>query len=292
MNQPELHQVTCAHPGGLHRMAYWEWSPSPDAARAATPVPVVLCVHGLTRNGRDYDTVAQHLASLGCRVICPDIIGRGRSDWMINARLYDVNQYVADCVTLIARLDVEHVRWLGTSMGGLVGMGLASLPGNPIDRLMLIDVGPVLSAAGLTRIRDYVGKDPRFDSFDAAEQALRSLMATFGPHTDEQFRQLSRHYFVRKGDAWGPHYDPAITKVLREAHDGQDRLIWPIYDAIQCPVTVLRGAESDLLTPEVARQMSTRGPKASVESFAGVGHAPTLISDDQVAAVERFMLAQ
>lgn len=273
-------------------MAYWEWTPA--TARSAAPdvpAPVIVCVHGLTRNGRDYDTLAQRLASQGLRVICPDIIGRGRSDWMIDARLYDVTQYVADCVTLIARLDAEHVHWLGTSMGGLVGMGLASLPGNPIDRLLLVDVGPVLSAAGLTRIRDYVGKDPRFDSFEAAEQALRTLMATFGPHTDAQFRQLSKHYFVRKGDAWGPHYDPAIAKVLRETHDGHDRLIWPIYDAIKCPVGVLRGAESDLLTPEVARQMTTRGPHASVQSFAGIGHAPTLISDDQVAAVERFMLA-
>ena len=286
MNEPELHHVTCTHPGGLHRMAYWQWLPE----RFDSTTPVVVCVHGLTRNGRDYDTVARKLAARGCRVICPDIIGRGRSDWMIEPTLYDVTQYVADCVTLVARLDTDSVRWLGTSMGGLIGMGLASLPGNPIERLLLVDVGPVLSAAGINRIRNYVGKDPRFETFEAAEQALRKLMDTFGPHTDAQFRELSRHYFVRKDGGWGPHYDPAIAKVLRDSADGRDRLIWPIYEAIECPVTVLRGDESDLLTPEVAAEMGRRGPKATVESFAGVGHAPTLISDDQIAAVERFLL--
>ncbi len=269
-------------------MAYWEWLPAP----ACEAAPVIICVHGLTRNGRDYDTLARRLVGHGFRVVCPDIIGRGRSDWMIDARLYDATQYVADCVTLIARLNTPKLHWLGTSMGGLVGMGLACLPGNPIERLMLVDVGPVLSGAGLTRIRNYVGKDPRYESFEAGEKALRELMVSFGPHTDEQFRQLSAHYLVRKGDAWGPHYDPAIAKVLRETHDGHDRLIWPIYEAIKCPVGLLRGAESDLLTPEVARQMEKRGPKASVEAFAGVGHAPTLINEDQVAAVERFMLAE
>lgn len=287
MSDPRLHYLICAHPDGLHRMAYWEWSP----ASTDTPAPTVICVHGLTRNGRDFDTLARRLCDDGWRVVCPDIVGRGRSDWLGEPHLYQVPQYVADCVTLIARLDVEEIAWVGTSMGGLIGMGLASLAGTPISRLLLNDVGPVLGAAGLARIKTYVGRDPRYPSFEAAERALREVMSTFGEHSDEEFRELSRFYFVQKGDAWGPHYDPAIGKALRDADGSRDRMLWPLWDAIRCPVRVLRGVDSDVLTPEVAAQMSRRGPKAEIVTFDGVGHAPTLIKDGQVDAVRAFLNA-
>jgi pimeloyl-ACP methyl ester carboxylesterase len=285
--EPVLRHVTCAHPGGLHRLAYWQWGDpaNPD---------VVLCVHGLTRNGRDFDALAQRLAARR-RVVCPDIVGRGRSDRLRDPNLYGVPQYVADCVTLIARLDVERLSWIGTSMGGLIGMSYAALPGNAVGRLVLNDVGPEIDPVGLQRIAAYVGADPRFPSFEVAEQALRLLMVNFGPHTDEQFRLLSRHALVRIGDTWGMSYDPAIAVPVRAtvaalaASGAQPPSLWPLYDQITCPTLVLRGAQSDVLSPEAAVQMSERGPRAQVVQFDGVGHAPTLIADDQIAAVAGFL---
>ncbi len=285
--EPVLRHVTCAHPGGLHRLAYWQWG---DAANP----DVVLCVHGLTRNGRDFDALAQRLAPRK-RVVCPDIAGRGRSDRLRDPNLYGLPQYIADCVTLIARLDVERLAWIGTSMGGLIGMSYAALPGNAVAKLVLNDVGPEIDPVGLQRIATYVGTDPRYPSFEAAEQALRLAMVNFGPHTDEQFRLLSRHALVRIGDTWGMNYDPAIavpvkaTVAALAASGAQPPSLWPLYDQIGCPTLVLRGAQSDVLSPEVAAQMSARGPRAQVVQFEGVGHTPTLIVDDQIAAVERFL---
>ncbi|MCP5264762.1 MAG: alpha/beta hydrolase [Burkholderiaceae bacterium] len=280
MTEPELRFVTCASTGGLHRMAYWQWGG--DDRRK----PVVVCVHGLTRNGRDFDTLGAHLASR-YRIVCPDVAGRGRSDRLPDPRLYTPLQYVADCVTLIARLDEERIAWLGTSMGGLMGMALASMPGNAIRTLILNDVGPVVDPKGLARIADYVGADPRFPSFEAAEQALRMLMLDFGPHTDAQFRLLSQHFLVRIGDEWGFAYDPAIAVPFRETKEVPE--MWPYYERIACPTLVIRGEQSDILPLEVAESMAARGPKARVISFAGVGHAPTLIADDQIAAVATFL---
>ena len=281
--EPELRFVTCAHPGGLHRLAYWEWGdPRNDQ--------VVLCVHGLTRSGRDFDPLAHALAE-GYRVICPDMVGRGRSDWMTDPMLYQVPQYVADCVTLIARLDVDSVSWVGTSMGGLIGMALAAMDGAPIRRLLLNDVGPVLSLAGLTRIRDYVGSDPRFPSFEAGEAVVKTLAADFGPLTDAQWRVLTRHTVLpRKDGSWGLHYDPAIAVPFR-AQPLVALELWPLYDPIRCPTWVVRGARSDLLGAEVAEEMTQRGPRATRVEVEGVGHAPTFIPQDQIDIVKRFLAA-
>jgi pimeloyl-ACP methyl ester carboxylesterase len=279
--EPELRTVTCAHPGGLHRLAYWEWGDPRNPS-------VVMCVHGLTRSGRDFDALAQRL-SAAHRVVCPDMIGRGRSDRVADPMLYQVPQYVADCVTLIARLDVPSVAWVGTSMGGLIGLLLASLDGAPLSRLLLNDVGPVLSLAGLSRIRDYVGADPVFASFEDGEARVRELAADFGPLTDAQWRILTRHTVVRRGDGrWGLHYDPRIALPFRDAPLEAPPL-WPLYDRIACPTWVVRGERSDLLSDEVAAEMTRRGPRAHRVDVQGVGHAPTFIPDDQIAIVERFL---
>lgn len=285
MLEPRLRHVTCASPKGLHRLAYWEWLPP-----AATPgnAPTVVCVHGLTRNGRDFDALAARL-SQRWRVVCPDMVGRGRSDRASDPQLYSLPQYIADCVTLVARLDVERVAWVGTSMGGLIGMLLAAMPGTPIGRLVLNDIGPEIDAAGRTRIGGYVGQDPQFASEAEGVAALRELMRDFGPHTDAQFRLLSRHYVIRKGDAWGYHYDPAIAVPFRALAGLPQPDLWPMWDAIACPVLAIRGEESDILTAEVAARMAARGPRARVVEFAGIGHAPTLIDGAQVAAVEAFL---
>ena len=280
MTEPTLRHVTCASPRGLHRIGYAEWG-RPDA-------PVVMCVHGLTRNGRDFDPLARRLSDR-YRVICPDMIGRGTSDRAADPSLYAVPQYVADCVTLVARLGVEQLTWIGTSMGGLIGMALAALPGNAIARLILNDVGPVIEAGGLARIGRYVGGDPVFESFEDGERALRELTAEFGPHSDEQFRYLSRHYVVRRDGMWKFHYDPAIAAAARSAPPGPPPPMWALYDAIRCPTRVVRGENSDILGADVAVEMTRRGPRARVEQIPGVGHAPTFIADDQIAVIERLL---
>lgn len=279
-SEPELRSVTCAHPGGLHRLAYWQWG---DPANPS----VVVCVHGLTRSGRDFDVLARALSARH-RVVCPDMIGRGRSDWVADPMLYQPAQYVADCVTLIARLDVPQVAWVGTSMGGLIGMALASLDGAPVSRLLLNDVGPVLSVEGLNRIRDYVGTDPVFGSFEEGEAAVRTLAADFGPLTDAQWRVLTRHTVVQRDGGWRLHYDPRIAVPFRSM-PAQAPDLWPLYDRIACPTWVVRGERSDLLSEAVADEMTRRGPRARRTDVAGVGHAPTFIPDDQVAIVERFL---
>lgn len=291
MSEPRLRKVTCASVRGLHRLAYWEWparEPVSEAQGGASDaVPTVVCAHGLTRNGRDFDALAERL-SRRWRVICPDMIGRGQSDRVSDPQLYVLPQYIADCVTLIARLDVEELAWVGASMGGLIGMLLAAMPGNPISRLVLNDIGPVLEATGRGRIADYVGDDPLYGSVDEGVAALRERMRSFGPHTDEQFELLTRHYLVPRGDRWGFHYDPAIAVPFRGGQSEPPDL-WPVYDAIACPTFLVRGADSDLLSAETVAEMGRRGPRARSVAFAGIGHAPSLIPDEQIDAVETFL---
>ena len=288
MMEPLIRNVLCAHPGGLHRMAYREWRPAGEERRT------VVCVHGLTRTGGDFDRLAETLAGDGFRVVCPDMAGRGLSDRLPAAALYDIPQYVADCTTLLARLDRERFDWVGTSMGGMIGMSLASLAGHPIGRLFVNDIGPVLSRAGLERISGYVGDTSCYPDFASAEAALRTRMASFGPHTDKEFRLLSRHHFVEREEGWFAHYDPAIAEAFAEL-PVTDVGSWPLWRAIDCPVTVLRGAEADLLDASTAELMTRGGPegdgpRAVLETVAGVGHAPTLIRDDQLEVVRRFLL--
>lgn len=284
MNSPIARTVTCASPSGLHRIGYWEWPCQSGDTQPAT----VLCVHGLTRNGRDFDALAERL-SAHYRVICPDMAGRGRSDRLANSALYAIPQYLADCVTLVARLDVERLAWVGTSMGGLIGMSLASLQSNPITALVLNDVGPVLSAEGLRRIGDYVGKAPSFDSYEACLAYTRTIAAGFGPHDDAGWDMLARHYWVRDGARWRVHYDPRIAEPFAGAGGSGPLLLWPLYDAVACPTLLMRGASSDLLDSATAREMTQRGPRARLIEFAGVGHAPSLIPSPQINAVEQFL---
>ena len=289
MLEPRLRHVTCASPRGLHRLAYWEWLPGGGAERAEASVPTVVCVHGLTRSGRDFDALATRLSERW-RVVCPDMIGRGRSDRVADPHLYAPPQYLADCVTLIARLNVERVAWVGTSMGGLIGMLLAALPGTPIHRLVLNDIGPVLDDEGIRRIAAYVGQDPVFATEAEGVAAMRETMRNFGPHTDDQFRLLTRHHLVRRQQGgWGFHYDPAIAVPFREQRAGAPPDLWPQYDAIVCPTLLTRGAQSDVLSAATAQQMTRRGPRARCVEFDGVGHAPTFIAPDQIDAVERFL---
>ena len=277
--------VQCLSPAGLHRMAYTEWG---DPANPR----VLVCVHGLTRCGRDFDFLAGMLSD-EYRVICPDVVGRGQSDWLRNKALYGVPQYAADMVTLLARLDAEEVHWLGTSMGGLIGMALAAQENTPVKRLVLNDVGPVLTAVSLKRIGEYLGQAPRFDSIEQAEAFVRLVSAPFGRLTDAQWRHLTTHVVRTAADGRIEfRYDPGIAQPFaQDAGGGQDVDLWPLYDAIRCPTLVLRGADSDLLLAKTAAQMASRGPHARTVEIAGVGHAPMLLDESQVGIVRNFLLA-
>ena len=286
MSEPRLRHVQCLDTRGLHRMAYWEWG-DPGNPR------VLVCVHGLSRQGRDFDTLARALQG-EYRVVCPDVVGRGESDRLSDPMGYQIQTYVTDMVTLLARLDVEAVDWVGTSMGGLIGLGLASMAHAPVRRLVLNDVGPAIEASALARIGTYLGLPVRWRSEEEAAAYLLGISQGFGPHTPEQWLALTRPMLRPAGDGYVPHYDPAIGVPFRAltpelAAAGQAAL-WNAYDSITCPTLLLRGADSDLLTPETARAMTERGPRARLHEFAGVGHAPTLVAPEQVEVVREFLL--
>ena len=275
--------VQCGSPRGLHRIAYLEWGDArnPD---------VLVCVHGLTRCARDFDDLARSLASR-YRVVCPDIAGRGDSDWIADPMLYGMPQYVADMITLIARLDVPAVHWVGTSMGGLIGMALAAQKGTPIEKLVINDAGPVIAKAALERIGTYVGQAPTFGSLEQAEQYVRAVSAPFGPHSDAQWRFLAEVAVRRNEDgSYRVHYDPAIAEPFRRQMPEGDLEMWPLWDAVRCPTLVLRGEFSDLLSRATGREMAARGPKATVAEIPGIGHAPTLLFEEQIALVRDFLL--
>ena len=274
-------KVWCTSPSGLHRMAYTEWGERENPE-------VLICVHGLARNGRDFDDLARAMAA-DYRVICPDVVGRGRSDWLRDPLCYGIQQYVADMMVLLARLDVETVSWLGTSMGGLIGMVLASLENSPVKCLLLNDVGPVVSAESIRRIGDYIGRAPKFDNCDDAEQYIRLVSAPFGNLTDAQWHRLTESSLRQAADGrLEMRYDPAIAESFRRATASGEIDLWPIYERIRCPTRVLRGAHSDLLTLETAQTMASRGPRPEIVEVPGVGHAPMFMDDMQISIVRSF----
>jgi len=284
---PRLNHVQCLDNRGLHRMGWWEWG---DPANPR----VLVCVHGLSRQGRDFDTFARAMQD-AYRVVCPDVVGRGVSDRLADPMGYQIPAYVADMVTLLARLNAGTLHWVGTSMGGLIGLGLAALKDSPVAKLVLNDVGPSVEPSAIARIGSYLGVPARWASLDEAADALWQISQGFGPHTREQWLALTRPMLRPDGDGWVPHYDPQIALPFRamtpEAARAGEALLWGMYDGLRCPTLLLRGAESDLLTRATAEAMTRRGPRALLREFAGVGHAPMLTAPDQVAAVREFLLA-
>ncbi len=271
-------------PHGFHRIAYTEWGEAHNAR-------VLVCVHGLTRTGRDFDALAAALADQ-YRVLCPDMPGRGASDWYAEKEDYGFAQYCADMAALLARAGVDEAHWLGTSMGGLIGMMLAAQPGSPITRLVMNDIGPFLPKAGLEAIGRYVADQPVFDGIDAVVAYLKSTRTGFGPLTDDQWRFLAEHSVKKREDgAYVLHMDPKIGERYLE-QPIEDVNMWPIWDRVRCPVMVIRGGESNLLLAETVDEMSRRGPKAEVREAPGYGHAPPLVSADQIALVRDWLLAE
>ena len=274
-------------PQGFLNLAYLDWE-GPSGA------PVVVCVHGLTRNAHDFDTLAKIL-SAEFRVICPDMPGRGGSDWLSDGKGYGFPLYLAVAAALYARLDVATVDWIGTSMGGLIGMFFAGLPHSPVRRLMMNDIGPFVPRSGLERIGETVGVDPAFSSRDELEAYLRKTFAAFGPLSDAQWRHLAAYSGRTRSDGrLGLAYDPRLGDPFKAgAPTGppKDLDLWPFYDRLRCPTLVFRGANSDILLPRDALAMTERGPRARVIEFPGIGHAPALMATDQIAVVREFLLA-
>ena len=286
MDEPRLDFVQCLDSRGLHRMAYWEWG-EPGNPR------VLVCAHGLSRQGRDFDTLAQALCP-HYRVVCPDVVGRGRSDWLADPMGYQIPAYVADMVTLLARLDAQEVHWVGTSMGGLIGLGLAALPGSPIGKLVINDIGASIQVDAVQRIGTYLGQPQHWASEQEAADYLLTISQGFGRHSPEQWLALSRPMLKPDGAGFKPHYDPAIALPFRaitpQFAQAGEALLWQSYDAIHVPTLLLRGADSDLLPHATAIAMTQRGPCARLHEFAEVGHAPMLVVPEQVQVVREFLL--
>ena len=289
MSEPKLKSVLCSSPAGLHRMAYKEWG---DPANTN----VLVCVHGVTRVADDFDALARAMSDR-YRVVCPDVVGRGRSDRLRDPAHYVIPQYVADMVTLIARVTAgdEGVEWFGTSMGGLIGIALASLPGSPVRRMVLNDIGPVLDPVALARIGDYIGQAIRFATFAEGAAYVRMVSTPFGPHSDAQWDKLARDVLVRQPDGqWALHYDLGLAqpfKAMTPQKVAQDEAqLWAAYDAIRCPTLLVRGEHSDLLSRATAEAMTRRGPKPALREIAGVGHAPTFLQPEQIAIAREFLI--
>lgn len=266
---------------GTHRMAYTEWG-SPSAH------PSVVCVHGLTRNGRDFDRLAAALEAAGRHVLCPDIVGRGQSDFLANPDLYIYPQYIADLTAFLAAKNLTQVHWVGTSMGGIIGMLMAAAPESPIGRLVLNDVGPFLPLAALQRIASYVGMPIEFADEAQLERYLRQIYAPSGVTRDEDWRHLvERSQRKLPNGKLALAHDPAIAKIFSTLDRDVD--LWPYYDAIQAPTLLLRGETSDVLSAEVAEAMTQRGPKARLITYAGIGHAPALMDKNQIVDIQGFL---
>jgi pimeloyl-ACP methyl ester carboxylesterase len=302
MLQPRLESVTCPHPEGQHRMAWWSWG-DPTASH------VVVCVHGLTRQGRDFDRLAQALvaragqAGQSIHVVCPDVAGRGHSEWLPKAALYQIPQYASDMLAMLGHLyqhaPMQTLDWVGTSMGGLIGMvmaGQAGLPPPvPLRRLVLNDVGPSITWDSVQRMQQYVGRFGQFANLSEAAAEMRRLSYGFGPVPDDIWLELSSHMVRQRPDgALTLHYDPSIGEPIRaltaEAAHAAEAVVWGLYDQIQAQVLLIRGQESDLLTEDTARAMTERGPKAQLVQWSGYGHAPTLTDSAHISILADFLL--
>ncbi len=284
-------------------MGFWRWG-DPQATQ------VVVCVHGLTRQGRDFDRLAKALVAQSphpLQVICPDVVGRGRSDWLADPASYQIPQYAADMLALLAQVKtqlgpenpLQKLDWVGTSMGGLIGMVLAGQPelrlAAPIRRLVLNDVGPAITWSSVQRMQGFVGLYDQYRDQDEAAQAMWAVSQGFGPVPADVWREMSGH-MLRPGTdgAVTLHYDPSIGVPVRamtpEVAAAGEAALWALYDQIQARTLLIRGQDSDLLTTETATAMTERGPRAQLETWPGFGHAPTLTDEEQIAVVAKFLL--
>lgn len=289
--QPIIHELNCPNPTGLcckntgtHKMVYYEWGKGDR---------IVLCLHGLTRNGRDFDYLAHNLAENGYRVLCPDIVGRGCSDWLEKTKWYGYPLYIADVMALVKHLDIGILDIIGTSMGGLMGMMLAASNPNLIRKMVINDIGPFIPKDALIRIANYVGQASSFANYDAAREYLFDYLQSFGVAGSEHFDHLMKHSFFIKDGTYYLAYDPRIGDVFRDKKGNLTKIpdidLWKVWDKIKCPVIILRGGDSDVLPKNVADKMRTSRIVEKVIEFTGVGHAPMLMDDKQISVIRNWL---
>lgn len=290
-------------PTDFHRVAYTDWG-DPENPH------VVLCVHGLSRNCRDFDYLADALKK-DCRVVCMDVVGRGESEWLEDKSGYSFSTYLSDAAALVARVTTplragifreaatRRLDWVGTSMGGLMGMLLAAKRGSPIGRLVMNDVGPFVPWNGLIRLKGHLGHPRGFASLRMAGLFLREACKSFGPLTEAQWDHLIQHSVRRHDDGrWHLRFDPAIGKWNTQSDPelpigpmflrGID--LWTVWNAVRCPVLVLRGAASEVLLAGTVAEMRKRKHDTQSVEFEGVGHAPALFDPAQIDVVRGFLL--
>ena len=278
--------IQCASPSGLHKMAYHEWGDINNPN-------VLICVHGLTRRGSDFTVLARAMSD-HYRVICPDIVGRGDSDWLSNPMLYGIPQYVTDMMALIAQLGLTKVDWFGTSMGGLIGTFMAAHEHSPIRRMILNDVGPRIEPAALSRLGDYVGKPLSFATKKEGLIYLNRICAPFGTFPPEQWKAYNGPHLIQREGAWILHYDPNIAKPFEALSSATaivgEMMTWKAFDAIKADMLIVRGGDSDLLSAKTVAEMCQRNPRARSVEIPGVGHAPAFITPEQVSLVREFFI--
>lgn len=268
-------------PAGPHRIAYDEYGP-PDG-------PVVICVQGLTRNKRDFQKLAEALAAQGRRVICPDVAGRGESDWLKDPKLYDYPQYVKDMKELIKHVGAKSVDWVGTSMGGLIGIMLAAEPASPVKSMVLNDIGPIVPAPILQAIGQYVSFYPSFRDIDEAKAYQKQFHGSFGIKAEADWDSLTLNSVVPKdGGGYRLNYDPAIAVPYQQL-PMSDLNLWKEWESLDIPVKVLRGAASPILSPDTVAKMKATGRQVSSQEISGAGHAPVLMDPAQIESVSSFL---
>ena len=286
--QPRFFTYPFLGPSGFVQLHYTEWGPQGSER-------TVLCVHGLTRNGRDFDFLARHLAQQGMRVIAPDLPGRGRSDWLPSVNDYATKTYLSAMTSLVCRLNVPEIDWVGTSLGGHIGMEFAACEGAPVRRLVLNDFGARLQGASLNRLGRNARMAKQFSNMKDLEQHLRTVYQPFGDLTDEQWRHMTEHSSMRTSDGlYRQNFDPAISVDFMLWPALIDITLWHVWGKVQCPVFILRGETSDLLLSSTVDRMKERGAAAAhglVESveIANCGHAPALMNLEQVQLIEEFL---
>ncbi len=269
--------------GVLKHMAVHEWG---DAKNAR----VVICAHGLSRNGRDFDVLADALAS-DFRILCPDVPGRGESDWFASADHYTIPHYIQAMNAMLTDLGVSTYDWVGTSMGGLIGMVMAATPGSKMRRFVINDIGPVIERASLDRIASYVGKTPLFPTYMSLFEAVQPINVTFGPLTDEQKHHMVKTSVQERADGqWEFKTDPKIGDAFRAGLAQPSADMWPLWSAVKQPILILRGVNSDLLSAVTLEKMVATHPDAKAITIADTGHAPMIMDEPTVAAVKQFLL--
>jgi pimeloyl-ACP methyl ester carboxylesterase len=273
---------------GFHNVAYTEWG------EANRDLPAVLCVHGYTRNSHDFDALASYFSMNGRHVFCPDVVGRGDSSWFKNSNNYNFTQYMSDMNVLLALTKTHQIDWIGTSMGGLIGMMLAALPNSPVKHLVLNDIGPQIPLFGLRRLAKYAGKEPEFKSKEEAKQFYKSNFSEFGPLTEKQWNNFTNNSIEEKAPGrFVAKVDPGIknpkstfqimSEFVHHPHKALEGIffdidLWSIWQQVKCPVLVIHGVNSDLLTPEIIKRMQRSHNKTEVYKVENAGHAPALLN--------------